>query len=392
MEFPFGIELDAPRPRSGFGRLPEILLTPESNETLERPTKRRTTIWMYEVSDRQKRRLQAMKIVLKFKAEVHQRREARTASVMNRVASLPSELLLQVVKACVESQVGCWNVEDSTVQSTLACLANMCFAWPGGVNDGIRNILKLEAANALIKVSIVQIRMVFSPHNALMLPLLLVERQRDLRRLALDLHTTPMNGSYNRELNKSIKAMPSLGTDFPNMEVFVLTLYFHCRIKNNNSFISEVLKMRNIKRMDAESGWQHTTVEDTAIDLVRAFAESAPGTRKLIRFGNVADADDSAHPWVGPLVEVGSPTSRELERATAIEFNDRATCEEDPTRNIAKRAFDWAYHAPRAIQDREARAVLLFRERSAVDASTLDSDIAKLMDAADGDKSYLESG
>lgn len=33
----------------------------------------------------------------------------------------------------------------------------MCFAWPGGVTDDIRKILKLKAANALIKVSLVQI-------------------------------------------------------------------------------------------------------------------------------------------------------------------------------------------------------------------------------------------
>jgi hypothetical protein len=110
-----------------------------------------------------------------------------------------------------------------------------------------------------------------------------------------------VNGSYNRELNKSIKVMPSLGADFPNMRVFVFSLYFHSRTeRNSHSFKSKVLKTRNIKRIDAESGWQHSTVEDTAVDLVQAFAESAPGTRKLIRFGDVCDTGSYEYPWVDP--------------------------------------------------------------------------------------------
>lgn len=45
--------------------------------------KHRTATWMYEIDYKQERRLQAIKIVLKFKAEERKRREARTASVMN---------------------------------------------------------------------------------------------------------------------------------------------------------------------------------------------------------------------------------------------------------------------------------------------------------------------
>ena len=111
MRFPGGIEPDPSRTHSGSGRMPKISLTPEGGQLLERPGLR-TATWIYEVSYRQKRRLQAIKIVLQFRAEVHKRREERTASIMNRVASLPSELLLEVVEACVESQVGCWNVQD----------------------------------------------------------------------------------------------------------------------------------------------------------------------------------------------------------------------------------------------------------------------------------------
>lgn len=364
MRFPGGIEPDPSRTHSGSGRMPKISLTPKGGQLLERPGLR-TATWIYEVSYRQKRRLQAIKIVLQFRAEVHKRREERTASIMNRVASLPSELLLEVVEACVESQVGCWNVQDSPVQPALAYLADKCFfAWPRGITDDTRNTLRLESANALIKASIVQIPMAFAPHNRLVVPPLLVERQHDLRRLALDLHTTPMNGSYNRELNKTIKAMPSLGKDFPNMKVFVLSLYFHSRTeKNSRPFKSEVLKMRNIKRIDAESGWQHSTIQDTTVDLVQAFAESAPGPRKLIRFGDVSDTDGYGYPWVGPLVEVSSSATQTFEQAHASEINNTTTRGDDLPRTNAERIFKQSYHAARAVRDRQARASLLYREQ-----------------------------
>lgn len=66
-------------------------------------------------------------------------------------------------------------------------------------------------------------------------------------------------------------------------------------------------------------------MEDTAINLVQAFVESAPGIRKLIHFGDVADAVGDAHPWVGPLVEVSSLAAQKVEQAAVTEVDDRTT-------------------------------------------------------------------
>jgi hypothetical protein len=148
------------------------------------------------------------------------------------------------------------------------------------------------------------------------------------------------------------------------MKVFVLSLYFHSRTeKNSRPFKSEVLKMRNIKRIDAESGWQHSTIQDTTVDLVQAFAESAPGPRKLIRFGDVSDTDGYGYPWVGPLVEVSSSATQTFEQAHASEINNTTTRGDDRPRTNARRIFDQAYHAARAVRDRQARASLSYREQ-----------------------------
>ena len=318
---------------------------------------------MNEVKCRQKRWLRAIKLVLKFKVDEQIRREARAASLMDRVTSTIPELMIKVVEACVKSQFGHWSVHQSTVLSELA---DKCFEWPGGATDNTRNILSLEAADALIRVSIVQITMEFSAQNTIVVPPLLVGRQNDLHRLALDLHTTPVDGRYNRELNKSIKAMPSLGTHFPNMKVLVLSLYFHCRTRANDSFKYEALNMRNLRRMDDGSGWEHTTIKDTTIDLVQGFAKSAPRTRKLIRFGHVAE-DGDTDPWIGPLVEVSRAATRAFEEEAVSEVDHSATGEEVPVRTEARCIFDRAYRAPRVARVRQARAVSSFPTRSAIE-------------------------
>jgi hypothetical protein len=328
---------------------------------------RQITTWINEVECRQKRWLQAIKLVLKFNSDEQTRRVARAASLMDRVTSMVPELMLKVVEACVKSQFGHWNVQKSTVLSELA---DKCFEWPDSVTDNTRDILKLEAANALIKVGIVQITMKISVQNTMVVPPLLVERQNDLRRLALDLHTTPVDGRYNRELNKGIKVMPSLGTHFPNMKVFVLSLYFHCRTGADDSLKYEALNMRNLRRTDDGSGWEQTTIKDTTIDLVQAFAESAPRTRKLIRFGNVA-ADHDTDPRVGPLVEISRAATQAFEEAAVIQVDDSTTGEQNSARTEARRIFDQAYRAPRVVRVRQGRAVSSFPKRPAIENMTV---------------------
>jgi hypothetical protein len=302
--------------------------------------------------------LQATKLVLKFKANEQNRREARLASLMDRVTSLIPELMLEVIEARVKSQFSQWAVRQSTVRQPVVLddLAGMCFAWPRGVTSGTRDILKLQAAKALLKNTIVRVPIEFSVQNTLIAPPLLVGREHDLRHLALDLQTTPVDGRYNRELNKCIKVIPSLETHFPNMEVFVLSLYFHCETRiNNPSFESALLDMRNLKRTDDGRSWQNVTMKDTAIELIQTFAQSAPQARKLIRFGHTTG--DYYHGDVGPLVEVSSAATQVEEYSTSeSEVEDGVTHDENVARIEAKTIFDPGYCVPRFARARRVSA------------------------------------
>lgn len=269
---------------------------------------------------------------------------------MNRCASLAPELLIGIVKACVESQVSYWNINRSTM---LAKIANKCFAWPNGIADETRKVLRLEAMNALLKVSIVKIPMEFSLQNTITIPPLLVERQEDLRRLTLDLHTTPVDGMYNRECNKAIKSMPALRADFPKLEVFVLSIYFHCRNKEDMlSFKKTLLRMRNLKRMKTKLGWGYIAFEDTVLEVVATFAQSGPGRRKLIRFGSMPEFD--AEYDVGPLMEAIGPAMQVNGETNTGNIYDESGCEDDLVVANAKRIFNQAYHAPRDVRRRQA--------------------------------------
>lgn len=109
-----------------------------------------------------------------------------------------------------------WSVQRSTDPRTLTSIVDKCFNWPNGLAANIRESLKLEAPKALIKMSIVRIPMVFSTRNTIVVPPMLVERQNDLRRLAVNLNDMPYDGQYNRELNKSIKEHTFPGRTLPN--------------------------------------------------------------------------------------------------------------------------------------------------------------------------------
>lgn len=270
---------------------------------------------------------------------------------MDRVVSLASELMIGVVKACVESQYGCWNAKDTTVQG-LTNLATRCFTWPRGVTQATFNILKLEAAEALIKTSIVTIPMVFSAQHTVILPPLLVERRDDLRHLSLQLHTTPMDGSYNRELNKGIKSMTALGDSFPNLEVLVLSLYLHSTTQGHQDlqrFQQEVLRMRNVRRVSSTSGWGHATIEDTVVEFIATFAQSGPGRRKLIRFANLKN--NRRDHVIGPLVKVNNPVERVCGQAIVRKVDEEVNGEEDdPAITNARHIFNQAYNAPRVAR------------------------------------------
>lgn len=273
---------------------------------------------------------------------------------MDRVASLAPELMIGVVKACVESQYSCWDAKDMTVQR-LTNLASRCFTWPRGVTQATRNILKVEAAEALIKISIVKLPISFSPQNTVILPSLLVERKDDLRHLSLDLHTTPANGLYNRELNKGIKSMPALAEFFPNLEVLVLSLYIHSTAQDHHDlhrFQQEVLRMRNVRRVSSTSGWGHATIEDTVVEFIATFAQSGPGKRRLIRLANVKS--NRRDHVIGLLVKVNNPVERVSGHPIVSNVDNEINGEEDdPAIANARHILNQAYHAPRVARSHD---------------------------------------
>lgn len=116
--------------------------------------------------------------------------------------------------------------------------------------------------------------------NTIVVPSMLVERQDDLRRLVVNLNTMPWDGHYNRELNKSIKSMPVLGEDFPNLKVFVLSIYFHCSVSEAREykarFQTDVLKMRNFRQDRSGLGWEYVSIEHTSIELIATLARWGP--------------------------------------------------------------------------------------------------------------------
>ena len=275
---------------------------------------------------------------------------------MSRVVSLLPELMIQVIETSIKSQIGgYWGIGTSNV---LVDVADQFFMWPEDLADSTRNILKLEVENALFKKSIVKIAMDFTAQDTIMVPPLLIGRQNDLRRLALDLHTTPIDGGYCRALNKGIKSMPSLGADFPNVEVFVLSFYFHCRTGSYTPlrFDQEVLMMRNLKRTEAESSWEIINMKEAIIAFVGVFAQTAPRARKLLRFGTVMEESHAYDRYfVGRLVKVSSPAVQAFGQALVSKEEDESAREEDPLLAYAKRIFDQAYYAQRIERPRQAR-------------------------------------
>jgi hypothetical protein len=140
---------------------------------------------------RQERWLEAIKLVLEFKAKLHAQEDARVASVMNKIASRPPEILLMIVEACVKPQLRQWSVQGSTDSTVLSRIATKCFSWPDGIVANMRDMLEVEASKALIKATIIKIPLVFTTQNTIEIPPMLRDRRNDLRHLALDLDTTP---------------------------------------------------------------------------------------------------------------------------------------------------------------------------------------------------------
>jgi hypothetical protein len=152
-------------------------------------------------------------------------------------------------------------------------------------------------------------------------------------------------------LNLGIKSIPVLVEQFPNLEVVVLSIYFHCirpaTDKRKQHFRTDVLEMRNFRQAGAELGWGDVTIEATVLELVATLARLRPGVRVLIRFGHVF-AGYSRH--VGPLVQVRNVLAHDPGQAIVSDVEDETGPADDPAITIARKVFAQAYYAPRVAR------------------------------------------
>lgn len=310
--------------------------------------------WENKIAHRQNRRAKALILVLKHKADEFRHREDRIANVFNRLtdSSFPRELLLNVIEATVQRQwVSHWI---ATQPGSLENMTRTLFLWPNNIPQSTRDFFQQQAVQALLKISIIAIPVGFTVQATFLTPPLLAGHEQHLRNLVLDLKTSPGDGKYNREMNKSIKSMPSLLSLFPRLKSCVFLLHFrntrnHPQMGFHPRFFNDfVLDYKNLQPTSSSSKWEFVDFKDTILDFIANFTRSGPGQRKFIRFSNNcefrSDAKDSrSEIHVGPLVDV----SYQVEASTAMASGEGATDTEDASVAHAVRIFELAYRSPR---------------------------------------------
>jgi hypothetical protein len=214
----------------------------------------------------------------------------RIASTMNRLAhpDFPSELLLEVVEAAVLSQVSHWHVADS---HRLDVLATSLFAWPDYVDIATRRLLVRTAANVLLNICIIGIPADLEERRppAYEIPPALVKRETEVSRLVIDL-SIPLGDVYSRELTISIGNMDLLAKLFPRLAVCTFLLHIEYDLSDVPHPSGPALEaallghpMYTFHRhctSTATSEWlSRSTLEDSLVDFIAAFAKSGAGKR-----------------------------------------------------------------------------------------------------------------
>lgn len=268
--------------------------------------------------------------------------ETRIADTMNRLASpdFPPELLLQVVETAVKLQVGHWKV---TYSHKLDALAASLFAWPDGVTDATRRLLRQTAETALLKRCIIRIPADLDVCLPLryQIPSALLKSESNVKHLAIDLDNHA-GSSYSRELSAATDHMAMLAEAFPRLT----TCTFLLRIE----YDSLAVWPRSTASVEATilglSGWRvqdtitRCTMEDHLVDFIAAFVRSGPGRRKRIRFNkqkiSILSSDEPNYPnEFRPMVKVKRPDVED----------SLANAEKHATIN-AKRILNEAFRGP----------------------------------------------
>lgn len=234
------------------------------------------------------------------------------AGAMRRLAqpSLPTELLLKVIEPLVESQLPFCSITES---DKLKVIIGKYFVWPHNIANGTRKLLLQTATRAFFKLSRVKLPGDLGPT----LPILGAMKTR-LRRLVLDIQSTPRDSAIYSVLNNLTNTMSSLAKLFPRLSICVCLIHFTegGQVKPRvprQSFEEAILEFHNLKQAADGSGWVTSTLEHTLVEFIDAFARSGSGARKLIRFSN---GYKGLGAMTGPLVEVhkGEPVIANAER------------------------------------------------------------------------------
>lgn len=281
----------------------------------------------------------ALKFVLKFRAGEHARARELQIGCLERISgpSFPRELLTLVVETTVGSQVPYWSIDQSI---SLANVADKAFRkWPESFGNDSRCLFREMSARAMLKHSLIIIPAIITAQLTITVPREIQGSESRIRRLALDLHTTPRDGAHNRELSRCSKSMASLEALFPNLESCVILIHLahntghvdHAQIATDAlgrpSYVVSTLNCRNLKTIG-----KIVTLGETFVEFIATLLRQGPGKRKFVRFTHSSLQCPSVK-RIGPLADVSVPGPDAL---TSEEEEDQFTVD-------AKHAFREAY-------------------------------------------------
>lgn len=289
---------------------------------------------------------------------------------MNRLMcpDIPSELLLQIIEAAVESQISHWKVTEA---HDIHELAAGFFAWPDSVPHSTREVLNQAVVTALLRKCIIRIPVsseIGPQSRAFRIPPALEGNENRVSRLVVDIKifVAVVSAATTRDKDLAVGArdMDVLAKAFPRLEVctFLLHLEYHVRVtrrKAGVSFEDNLLRFlehtfqRGVGQPESLGQWVIGTIEDCLVDFIVAFSSRGPGMCKLIRFsrevhraaafaGMCLSGHDPGR-QTRPLVSVSSRPV--LSAADTVE-GELSSEEESSVVANAKRILDKAYQGP----------------------------------------------
>lgn len=300
--------------------------------------------WRLQELRRQLRGMEALKLVVKFKADEHAHTRGLQLDCLERITgrSFPRELLIQVVEATLELQIPYWRVDQSTSLATVASKAIR--KWPESFESSSQRMIQEISANAVLKHSLIIIPAIFTSQFTLVTPPEVQGSEDRIRYLALDLRTTPHDGVHNRELRRCAEGMTSLKSLFPNLQSCVVLMHLAHNTGSEPrlpiatdtlgrpTFVRSTLKCRNFKTFSTI-----ITLEETFVNFISTFLRNGPGKRKYVRFIHGSRQNPSLK-RIGPLVDMS--VQKPIRSLLSME---QLTLEEDRFALEAKRIFQEAY-------------------------------------------------